>query len=245
MNPSKPESEGRFLGDYHDEKGDFVYRQMTTVAKEGGEGFVDYYTHRPGETDQVRKRSFVKPFMPWGWIFVTGAYLDDIDAAFWRAAYRASFFVLAMSVVLCAVVFVINRSPVRALGGSPEYAKTVVRATASGDLSLTIDSPADEDSLIGQIGLMQTRLRAAVADIQRVLKSFHWLWKRWLRGTRTSHNERKSRRLRSGRQQQAWHNSKRPPLKTLIARKLLSHVRQTLCRQLIKAAMRSMPWSER
>src|SRR6516164_505332 len=32
MNPSKPETEGRFLGDYKDENGSFVYRQMISVV---------------------------------------------------------------------------------------------------------------------------------------------------------------------------------------------------------------------
>jgi methyl-accepting chemotaxis protein len=167
MNPSKPETEGRFLGDYKDENGSFVYRQMISVVSGGGEGFVDYHTHRPGETRQIRKRSLVKSYLPWGWIFVTGEYLDDIDTAFWRSVYQASAFVLAISVVLASIVFLLNRSLMRALGGSPEYAKAVVRATASGDLSLAIDSRADEDSLVGQIGVMQARLRAAVGDIQR------------------------------------------------------------------------------
>ncbi|SDC46487.1 methyl-accepting chemotaxis protein [Paraburkholderia lycopersici] len=167
MNPSKPETEGKFLGDYTDAKGAYVYRQMTAVANGSGGGFVDYYTHRPGETDQVRKRSFVIRSSAWNWIFVTGEYVDDIDSAFWRSVYEALAFVAAISIVLGVMVFLVNRSLIRALGGSPEYAKTVVRATASGDLSCPIDSRAAEDSLVGQIRVMQTHLRAAVSEILR------------------------------------------------------------------------------
>ncbi|SKD06359.1 methyl-accepting chemotaxis sensory transducer with Cache sensor [Paraburkholderia hospita] len=168
MNPSKPETEGRFLGDYQDEKGKFVYREMVSIAKSGGDGLLDYYTHRPGGVEQIRKRSFVKPYLPWDWIFVTGAYLDDIDAAFARSIYLVFSFVLAVSVLLSCIVFLTNRFLVRTLGGSPEYAKAVVRATAGGDLSVQIDTrPDDKDSLVAQIIEMQVRLRGAVAEIQR------------------------------------------------------------------------------
>ena len=167
MNPSKPEAEGKYMGDYRDEKGTYVYRQMVQAAQNPEGGFVDYYTHRPGARAQIRKRSFIQLYAPWNWIFVSGEYLDDIDAAFWQTVWQTSLVVLLISAVLVGVVVLVNRSLIRVLGGSPEYAKTVVRATAGGDLSVVIDSRADEESLIGQIGLMQKRLRAVVSDIQR------------------------------------------------------------------------------
>lgn len=167
MNPSEPETEGKFLGDYKDERGTYVYRQMTEIAKDNDGGFVDYYTHRPGQSEQVRKRSFVKAWPSWGWIFATGEYVDDIDSTFRHSVYQALGLVAAISTVLAGLVYLVNRSLIRALGGSPEYAKTVVRATASGDLSLAIDSRSEEESLVGQIRMMQSRLRAAVSEIQQ------------------------------------------------------------------------------
>ena len=168
MNPSKPETEGKFLGNYQDEKGKFVYREMISIAKGGGEGVLDYYTRRPGATEQLRKRSFVKAYLPWDWIFVAGAYQDDIDAEFARSLYLVLGFVLVVTVFLSGIVFLTNRFLVRTLGGSPEYVKAVVSAIAGGDLSVQIDTrPNDSDSLTAQIVEMQARLRGAVAAIQR------------------------------------------------------------------------------
>lgn len=167
-NPSKPETEGKYLGDYRDEKGHYVYREMVTAVENGGSGVVDYYTHRPGATEPIRKRSFVKVYAPWGLIFVTGAYLDDIDEAFHRSVMLMVACSLAVSLVLSSVVLLINRNLMRILGGSPEYAKSVVRATASGDLSVPVNRrDGDDKSLIAGIADMQSQLRSAVVGIQR------------------------------------------------------------------------------
>ncbi|MFM0704379.1 methyl-accepting chemotaxis protein [Paraburkholderia sediminicola] len=168
MNPAKPETEGKYLGDYRDADGNYVYRAMAAVAKAGHGGFVDYWTPRPGSSMPIKKRSYVEPYTAWDWAFVTGAYVDDIDAAFYRSLGMAIAFLVVIGAVLSTVVVFSNRRLVRALGGSPEYAKSVVRATAAGDLTLCIQvRPNDQDSLIFQIAEMQAYLRNAVVMIQR------------------------------------------------------------------------------
>lgn len=64
VNPSKPETEGRYLGDYKDDNAHYIYREMVAIAEHDQAGLVDYYTHRPGATEIVRKRSYVKPYKP-------------------------------------------------------------------------------------------------------------------------------------------------------------------------------------
>ena len=99
---------------------------------------------------------------------MTGAYVDDIDAAFARSLYLVCGFVLVVGVFLSGIAFMTNRFLVRTLGGSPEYVKAVVSAIAGGDLSFQIDiRPNDTDSLTARIAAMQVRLRGAVAAIQR------------------------------------------------------------------------------
>ncbi len=168
VNPSKPETEGKYLGDYQDENGHYIYREMVTVAEHGNGGLVDYSTHRPGATEIVRKRSYVKAYRPWNLIFVTGAYLDDIDRAFARSAFVMVTFVLVTGLLLSGVVLLVNRVLMRMLGGAPEYAKAIVHATAAGDLTIRIEKRAnDNDSLIAGIADMQMRLRAIIGRIQQ------------------------------------------------------------------------------
>jgi methyl-accepting chemotaxis protein len=172
MNPFKPETEGKYLGDFKDANGTYVYREITDVARTTGDGFVDYVWPRPGSRKQVPKRSHVATYAPWGWSFVTGAYLDDIDAAF-RASLVTLFGVVAvLAAALAGIVYVVNRGLYRSLGGSPEYAAQIVAHTASGNLGHPITlQRGDRISLLFSISEMQAQLRATVGNIVRATNS--------------------------------------------------------------------------
>jgi methyl-accepting chemotaxis protein len=166
MNPFKPETEGKFLGDYKDAGGNYVYRLMTAVAVGPGAGFVDYMTRKPGQPGDVEKLSFVKVYKPWDWVFVAGDYVDDIHAVFVHMLLQLALVLVVVGIALASIVILINRSLFRSLGGSPEYAAEIVAVTASGDLSHPIATqPGDESSLVFTIKEMQTRLRTTVGSI--------------------------------------------------------------------------------
>ena len=166
MNPSKPETEGKYFGDYRDANGKYVYRAMAAIAQGSGEGFVDYATPRLGSTKPVRKRSHVLTYKAWDWSFITGAYLDDIDNAFVSSLIQLAIAVSIIGGVLSLVVYLVNRSLFRTIGGTPEYVAEVVQATASGDLSYPIQlNDGDADSLLFRTREMQTRLRETVVTI--------------------------------------------------------------------------------
>jgi methyl-accepting chemotaxis protein len=166
MNPSKPQTEGKYFGDYQDSNGKYVYRAMAEIAKGSGDGFVDYATPRLGSTEPVRKRSHIATFKPWDWSFVTGAYLDDIDEAFNASLRQLLVLVAVIAAMLSGVVYLVNRRLNRSLGGSPEYAAQVVAATAGGNLAQHIDLQAgDRGSLLFKLQEMQAQLRQAVVAI--------------------------------------------------------------------------------
>jgi len=80
MHPYKPEMNGTDLTENADPKGKKLFMEFVKVAKEKGEGFVDYYWPKYGADQPQPKLSFVKLFKEWGWIIGTGLYSDDIDA---------------------------------------------------------------------------------------------------------------------------------------------------------------------
>lgn len=81
-------------------------------------------------------------------------------------------FVLVTGVILSGVVLLVNRVLMRMLGGSPEYAKAIAHATATGNLSINIRKrPNDDDSLIAGISYMQVQLRAIIGRIQQGAKA--------------------------------------------------------------------------
>jgi methyl-accepting chemotaxis protein len=81
MHPINPALDGQNLNDHQDPDGTYLFREMVSVSRQQGEGFVSYRWPKPGEQDPVPKQSFVKLFDEWGWIVGTGIYIDDIDKA--------------------------------------------------------------------------------------------------------------------------------------------------------------------
>ncbi len=65
------------------------------------------------------------------------------------------------------ISLLIGRSVLRVLGGEPEYAKQVTEVIAQGDLSRSIDVPAESnDSLLGTLKRMNTELRKLITTVQ-------------------------------------------------------------------------------
>ena len=80
MHPYKPEMDGQDLTDNKDPNGKHLFIEFARVAKEKGEGFVDYLWPKYGADKPQPKLSFVALFKEWGWVVGTGLYIDDIDA---------------------------------------------------------------------------------------------------------------------------------------------------------------------
>lgn len=70
--------EGTNRIDDRDPNGVYYVRKFLAEGKAGG-GYVNYLFHRKNEQPWVRKRGYVKPFEPFGWVIGTGYYLDDKD----------------------------------------------------------------------------------------------------------------------------------------------------------------------
>ena len=169
MNPSKPETEGKYFGDYQDSNGKYVYRAMAAIAKGSGDGFVDYATPRLGSKEPVRKRSHIATYKPWDWSFVTGAYLDDIDEAFNASLRQLLVLVAVIAAMLSGVVYLVNRrlNLVRwAAHRSTRHRSCERQRIADGNLAQHIDLQAgDRGSLLFKLQEMQTQLRQAVVAI--------------------------------------------------------------------------------
>jgi methyl-accepting chemotaxis protein len=169
MNPIKPEIDGKSMIDFKDANGVYVYRETADVGKsESGKGFVRYVWPHPGETEAVPKLSRVVTYKPWQWTFLTGVYMDDIDAAFKQSLWRSAGVLAGVCAFLALVVGIINRSLSRTLGGAPEYAAEVASRIADSDLRLVVGTrPDDRSSVLHAMKTMQGNLIATIADIRQ------------------------------------------------------------------------------
>ena len=166
--PISPKLNGKDMSDFKDAKGNMLYRD---IAKNGsspaGSGYVRYWWAKPGETTPSEKIGYVKRFAPWGWDFIAGAYMDDIEAQFYASIGRS----LAMLVVLGALVsFVasrVARNVVRSVGGEPAAAAAIAAQIAEGNLDAHFDvARGDTSSLLYSLREMRDQLAATLGRIK-------------------------------------------------------------------------------
>ncbi|MCD4712151.1 MAG: methyl-accepting chemotaxis protein [Clostridiales bacterium] len=62
-----------------DANGKKILEDFFKIVRADGAGYSDYYFPRPGETEGLPKRAYVKLYEPYGWVIGTGNYTDDID----------------------------------------------------------------------------------------------------------------------------------------------------------------------
>ncbi|HXY95501.1 MAG TPA: methyl-accepting chemotaxis protein [Steroidobacteraceae bacterium] len=97
--------------------------------------------------------------------------LSDESVAAARDTYaHARILMLAMGAlaVLLAVTagFLVTRSLLKQLGGEPDYAATVLRSVASGDLALNVQTHAnDQTSMLYAVKAMVERLRQVISEV--------------------------------------------------------------------------------
>lgn len=78
--PFSPQLEGRNLLELQDSKGQYTIQRMIALMREHGEGFLEWYWYKPGESRQMsRKIGFSKVFAPFDWWIGTGEYIEDVE----------------------------------------------------------------------------------------------------------------------------------------------------------------------
>lgn len=169
MHPIKPALEGKDLSGSADADGRHHYVAFASAAQAPDGGFVDYVFPHPGpaSAQAVGKIGYVVRYAPWDWIIATGAYVDDIDAAFMASLWLIGGIFLAVSAVLVTLVAMTNRSIARTVGGDPAYAANVAEAIASGDLTVAIHTrDGDTSSLLHVMRRMRDALTSTICEIK-------------------------------------------------------------------------------
>ncbi|WP_221227710.1 methyl-accepting chemotaxis protein [Rhodocyclus tenuis] len=161
MNAGQAQMEGKSGAD------NVLIRDLVAAALARPEGgFVNYRIARPGDSAAVPKTSVAVEFKPWGWIYGTGIYVDDVDAAFWSQGGKIGAMIVVALFLLSAFAYFEGKSLMRQLGGEPSLASAVAARIADGDLASPVgDASAPDDSLIHSMATMQERLKGVFAQI--------------------------------------------------------------------------------
>ena len=167
MHPIKTELDGKDLTNFKDPAGNNLFVEITKAGSKPEGSFVHYLWPKVGAAEPVPKTSFVIAYKPWDWNLTTGAYMDDINAAFLRSLWQMALLFAAVSAALVALVIVINRGILRTIGGDPAKAAEVANRIAQGDLTPNIETaPGDSSSLLYAVRSMRDSLLSTITNIK-------------------------------------------------------------------------------
>lgn len=168
QNPAVPQNDGKDMRDFKDPQGFYVFREAARLASTpAGTGFLNFMWLRPGSRAPSAKLAYINTYKPWGWILLSGLYVDDIEAAFLDSLEQAIAVLVLVCLLLSVIVITINRSLQRTLGGSLEYAMAVAMQIAGKDLSMPVTTRSgDTSSLLYAMALMRETLAHMIGAIR-------------------------------------------------------------------------------
>ena len=80
MHPYRADLEGKDVSELVDPQGKFLFKEVVNLVQDHGEGFVTYIWQWNDDPNRIeQKLSFVKQFIPWGWVVGTGIYIGDVN----------------------------------------------------------------------------------------------------------------------------------------------------------------------
>jgi methyl-accepting chemotaxis protein len=169
--PSAPKLEGEPKGiNMKDMRGVEITPMVLAHAKAGANHVSEYYWIKPGEKKPQAKMTYSIEIPDWNWVVYTGAYIDDIDSAFYSVLWRTLLLTAVVGLLVTFAMLWAIGNIHRSLGGEPDEAARLCRRIADGDLSVVF-ARADSKSLIGALRDMQKNLTAMFARIKQTAES--------------------------------------------------------------------------
>ncbi len=146
MHPIKPKLDNTDLSNIKDPNGKKLFVEFAQVAKEHGEGYVDYMWAKPGNDTPLPKLSYVRLFKQWGWIIGTGVYIDDVEEEFNTIAMRMIAIAFTLLLILFLFITALRKSIITKLSTMQMMAQEL--ASGDGDLTKRLaieghDEPAE------------------------------------------------------------------------------------------------------
>ncbi len=108
--PIAKELEGTDVRGLKDTNGKAFNVELINLAQNPGQGFVDYYWDKPGQSAPVEKFSYIEGFKPWGWGIGTGVYADDLAAKYRSSMIMTVAITIAAAVATLAAALAISRT---------------------------------------------------------------------------------------------------------------------------------------
>lgn len=176
MHPLNENLIGKDMAGATDKKGKYFFREMIEIAKSDGEGTVEYWWGKPGETGEYPKLSFVKLFKPWGWVTGMGIYTDDIDKtlsvkkAELQKTVDHMFYLIIITAIVLGVVLTFAatyfaRRITGKIGAEPGELSDIAEKMSHGNLNLGLNEKNATGAFRSIVNMIE-RIRSVVDEVQ-------------------------------------------------------------------------------
>lgn len=135
-----------------DPNGVMITQELTRIARDNGEGYLQYVWKVPGQDRERPKLSFTRSIPKNRWVLTTGIYIDDLDAAVASEQVRIRHeitvsiveYLLVSAASAAILVFVALRFVKRQITGPIELITETMKAGAN-DLTVSVKVGSDDE----------------------------------------------------------------------------------------------------
>ena len=164
MHPLKPELDGKRIDDIKDPTGKQIFVEFAKIAREKGDGYVEYQWPKAGEAQPSPKISHITLFKDWGWVIGSGIYVDDVQKQIQGMRIK----VVAAALIFAALVIVFAWLVARRIKAALAEAITVSEQIAAGDLTGRIEVKSSDETgqLLNSLSEMKESLTGIVSEVR-------------------------------------------------------------------------------
>ncbi len=150
--PIKPQLNGKDLSNTQDPDGFKLFKAFADLAREQGEGVVNYRWPKPGVEGAIKKISYISSMKEWGWVFGTGVYVDDLDAIFLEELSHAAILLASLMPIIIFVSVIISKSITQPISQISQ----AMQRLAQGDFTTKVNSSGSDEISKLSNGLNET-----------------------------------------------------------------------------------------
>jgi methyl-accepting chemotaxis protein len=136
---------------------------ISDALRNGDESVMAFAFPKPGRTEPQPKVGFVARFAPWGLVFNTTAFTDDLDAAFAATLRGLALTGGGILLVTLLLAWLVNRDITRSLGGL----RAAMERLARGDLAADIPGAERRDE-VGAMAAATRVFKDGMAEADRL-----------------------------------------------------------------------------
>jgi methyl-accepting chemotaxis protein len=170
MHPVKLDWEGKDQSGFKDKHGLPIFDEFLKKAKSPEkQGFVRYmWDSKPDKITKkkkiVPKESFVRAFEPWGWIFGTGIYIEDVSDEILKTKLYLSAIVIIVIAGASLLLYIFAHTITKRVN----VVKTNLEKVKNGDLSVTVRIRGRDEieSMLDSYNNFVLRIREIVNEVK-------------------------------------------------------------------------------